>query len=63
VLAFTNRKVLILANMGFASTPVPDGYAVVLSSGPEPRPEWEAMREVPVDCTVYLRKQEAGSTP
>ncbi|MEV7636135.1 glycoside hydrolase family 13 protein [Pseudarthrobacter enclensis] len=63
VLAFTNRKVLVLANMGFASTPVPDGYAVVLSSGPQPRPEWEAMREVPVDCTVYLRKQEADLTP
>jgi alpha-glucosidase len=35
----------------------------VLSSGPEPRPEWEAMREVPVDCTVYLRKEEADLTP
>ena len=57
VLAFRNGDVVVLANMGFASAPVPDGYAVVLSSGPEPSEDWAGMREVPVDCTVYLQKE------
>ncbi|MDF2048667.1 glycoside hydrolase family 13 protein, partial [Arthrobacter sp. Cr_A7] len=48
LLAFHNGDVLVLANMGFASAPVPEGYAVALSSGPEPAEEWSAMREVPV---------------
>jgi alpha-glucosidase len=55
LLVFRNGNVVVLSNMGFASAPVPDGYAVVLSSGPEPAAEWAGMREVPVDCTVYLR--------
>ncbi|WP_251045102.1 glycoside hydrolase family 13 protein [Arthrobacter sp. ISL-5] len=32
VLAFQNRDVLVIANMGTAPTPVPDGYRVELSS-------------------------------
>ncbi|GAA1260339.1 glycoside hydrolase family 13 protein [Arthrobacter pascens] len=32
VLAFENRDVLVVANMGTEATPVPDGYRVVLSS-------------------------------
>jgi alpha-glucosidase len=55
LLAFHNRDVLVLANMGFASAPVPEGYSVALSSGPEPA-EWELMHEVPVDCAVYLTR-------
>lgn len=54
LLVFRNGNVVVLSNMGFASAPVPDGCAVVLSSGPEPAAEWAGMREVPVDCTVYL---------
>jgi alpha-glucosidase len=57
VLAFHNGDVLVLANMGFASAPVPEGYAVALSSGPEPAEEWAAMREVPVDYAVYLLRK------
>ncbi|MFF1254725.1 glycoside hydrolase family 13 protein [Pseudarthrobacter sp. NPDC058329] len=56
LLAFHNGDVLVLGNLGFASAPVPDGYSVVLSSGPEPAGEWADLREVPVDCTVYLVK-------
>lgn len=56
VLAFTNGDVLVVANMGFAGAPVPGGYAVAVSSGPEPRAEWADMQEIPVDCTVYLQK-------
>ena len=56
VLAFLNSDVLVLANMGFASAPLPEGYAVVLSSGLEPASEWADMGEVPVDCTVYLKR-------
>ena len=55
LLAFRNGSVVVLSNMGFASAPVPEGYAVVLSSGPEPAEEWTGMQEVPVDCTVYLQ--------
>ncbi|BCW81297.1 glycoside hydrolase family 13 protein [Arthrobacter sp. NicSoilC5] len=54
LLAFRNGDVVVLSNMGFASAPVPEGYTVALSSGPEPADEWAAMREVPVDSTVYL---------
>ncbi|MGZ4660193.1 MAG: alpha-amylase family glycosyl hydrolase, partial [Arthrobacter sp.] len=54
LLAFRNGGVTVLSNMGFASAPVPEGLAVVLSSGPEPAEEWTGMREVPVDTTVYL---------
>jgi alpha-glucosidase len=57
LLAFHNGDVLVLANMGFASAPVPEGYAVALSSGPEPAEEWAAMREVPVDYAVYLLRK------
>jgi alpha-glucosidase len=35
VLAFQNRDVLVVANMGSEATPVPDGYRVVLSSATE----------------------------
>jgi alpha-glucosidase len=35
VLAFQNRDVLVMANMGTGPTPVPDGYRVVLSSAAE----------------------------
>ena len=35
VLAFENRDVLVVANMGTEATPVPDGYRVVLSSDAE----------------------------
>jgi alpha-glucosidase len=56
LLAFLNGKVLVLANFGFASAPVPKGYSVVLSSGPGPASDWSGMDEVPVDCTVYLIK-------
>jgi alpha-glucosidase len=55
LLAFRNGDVLVVANMGFASAPVPEGYSVALSSGPEPAEDWAGMREVPVDCTVYLQ--------
>jgi alpha-glucosidase len=54
LLAFRNGDVIVLSNLGFASAPVPNGYTVVLSSGPEPANDRAAMREVPVDCTVYL---------
>jgi alpha-glucosidase len=56
LLAFHNRDVLVIANMGFASAPIPEGYSVALSSGPEPAAEWELMHEVPVDCAVYLTR-------
>lgn len=56
VLAFHNGDVLVLGNTGFASAPIPEGYSVALSSGPEPAADWPGMREVPVDCTVYLLK-------
>jgi alpha-glucosidase len=56
-LAFHNGDVLVLANMGFSSAPVPEGYSVALSSGPEPAEEWAARREVPVDYAVYLVKE------
>ncbi|WP_427116328.1 glycoside hydrolase family 13 protein [Pseudarthrobacter scleromae] len=56
LLAFHNRDVLVLANMGFASAPIPDGWSVALSSGPEPAAEWELLQEVPVDCAVYLTR-------
>ena len=55
LLAFRNGETVVLSNMGFSSAPVPEGYAVVLSSGPEPAEEWASMQEVPVDCTVYLQ--------
>lgn len=35
VLAFQNRDILVVANMGSEATPVPDGYRVVLSSATE----------------------------
>jgi alpha-glucosidase len=57
LLAFHNGDVLVLANIGFASAPVPEGYTVALSSGPEPAEEWAAMREVPVDYAVYLLRK------
>lgn len=57
LLAFRNGDVLVVANMGFASAPVPEGYSVALSSGPEPAEDWAGMREVPVDCTVYLQPE------
>jgi alpha-glucosidase len=56
LLAFHNEDVLVVANMGFASAPIPEGYSVQLSSGPEPAAEWSDMREVPVDCAVYLTR-------
>ncbi len=56
LLAFHNEDVLVVANMGFASAPIPEGYSVQLSSGPEPAVEWADMHEVPVDCTVYLTR-------
>jgi alpha-glucosidase len=56
LLAFHNGEVLILGNLDFASAPVPEGYSVVLSSGPGPASEWSGMDEVPVDCAVYLTK-------
>lgn len=56
LLAFRTGNVLVLANMGFASAPVPEGYNVVLTSEPVPAEEWAALQEVPVDCTVYLRR-------
>ncbi|WP_406634338.1 glycoside hydrolase family 13 protein [Pseudarthrobacter quantipunctorum] len=56
LLAFHNRDVLVIANMGFASAPIPEGWSVTLSSGPEPAAEWELMHEVPVDCAVYLTR-------
>ncbi|MFP5365301.1 MAG: glycoside hydrolase family 13 protein [Actinomycetes bacterium] len=59
LLAFRNRDVLVLSNMGFASAPIPEGYSVALSSGPEPEQEWRLMDEVPVDCTVYLTSSRA----
>ncbi|MHC6593805.1 glycoside hydrolase family 13 protein [Arthrobacter sp. C152] len=57
LLAFRNGDILVVANMGFASAPVPGGYSVVLSSGPEPAEDWDSMQEVPVDCTVYLQRR------
>ena len=57
LLAFRNGDVVVVANMGFASAPVPEGYSVALSSGPEPAEDWAGMREVPVDCTVYLQPE------
>ncbi|NUS35958.1 MAG: glycoside hydrolase family 13 protein [Pseudarthrobacter sp.] len=56
LLAFRNGDVLVVANMGFASAPVPEGFKVVLSSGPEPAEDWAGMQEVPVDSTVYLQR-------
>ena len=56
LLAFHNGDVLVLGNLGFASAPVPEGYTVVLSSGLEQASDWASMREVPVDCAVYLTK-------
>jgi alpha-glucosidase len=52
VLAFHNRDVLVLSNLGTASVPVPQGYAVALSSA-----SLTAAQEgssVPPNCTVYL---------
>jgi alpha-glucosidase len=54
LLGFHNGDVLVLANMGFASAPIPEGYSVELSSGTAPASEWGQMSEVPVDCAVYL---------
>lgn len=56
LLAFRNGNVLVLANMGFASAPVPEGYTVALTSEPVPAEEWAGLHEVPVDCTVYLQR-------
>jgi alpha-glucosidase len=56
VLAFRNGDVLVLANMGFASAPIPAGYRVALASGPVPAEELAAVQEVPVDCAVYLER-------
>ncbi|WP_411375402.1 glycoside hydrolase family 13 protein [Arthrobacter sp. MPF02] len=57
LLAFHNGDVLVVANMGFASAPVPEGYAVALASGPVPAAELASAREVPVDSAVYLRRK------
>ena len=35
VLAFHNGDVLVVANMGIAAAPLPDGYRVALASMPE----------------------------
>jgi alpha-glucosidase len=56
LLSFHNGNVLVLGNFGFASAPVPEGYSVVLSSGPEPAADWSGMDEVPVDCAAYLTR-------
>jgi alpha-glucosidase len=56
LLSFHNGNVLVLGNFGFASAPVPEGYSVVLSSGPEPAAGWSGMDEVPVDCAAYLTR-------
>jgi hypothetical protein len=56
LLGFHNGDVLVLANMGFASAPIPEGYSVELSSGTALASEWGQMSEVPVDCAVYLTR-------
>jgi alpha-glucosidase len=52
VLAFHNRDVLVLSNVGAAPVPVPDGYAVALSSASNAAAP--AASSVPPNCTVYL---------
>lgn len=52
VLAFHNRDVLVLSNLGAAPVPVPRGYAVELSSASDVAPP--AASSVPPNCTAYL---------
>lgn len=52
VLAFHNRDVLVLSNLGPAPVPVPQGYAVALSSASDVSAQGGS--SVPPDCTVYL---------
>ncbi|MGM9472907.1 glycoside hydrolase family 13 protein [Pseudarthrobacter sp. YS3] len=53
VLAFHNRKVLVLSNLGRTAVPVPTGYVVAMTSTAVAA---GAVTEVPPDCTVFLTK-------
>jgi alpha-glucosidase len=54
VLAFHNRDLLVLANLGASPVPVPEGFTGALSSAPQPPASPEPGADVPPNCTVYL---------
>jgi alpha-glucosidase len=54
VLAFQNRDILVLANLGTEPTPVPDGYRVILSSAAGAAGAGADAAVIAPDCAAYL---------
>lgn len=54
VLAFQNRDILVVANLGTEPTPVPDGYRVILSSAAGAVGAGADAAVIAPDCAAYL---------